>query len=205
MALLKRCIYNLFTITKLFHFSPKNQGPSVKTKVIQHTQIVQEMGNGYCEKGKKTRKENIDKTGWQRWREIMVKKRKEKWNEPQSRLAGRQMAWDDRVACQKQLFQATCPTPISRPKRPTAVMRCKRMKQERKQKMEKGAERLQKKKKKRKEKMSERASRIKAWFRERKWTEHLEQRQRRYRRKQLLWLVCLKASGRKARGLEPSS
>lgn len=44
MALLKRCIYNLFTITKLFHFSPKNQGPSVKTKVIQHTQIVQEMG-----------------------------------------------------------------------------------------------------------------------------------------------------------------
>lgn len=60
-------------------------------------------------------------------------------------------------------FRPHVPPPISRPKRPTAVMRCKRMKQERKQKMEKGAERLQKK-----EKMSERASRIKAWFRERK-------------------------------------
>lgn len=63
MALLKRCIYNLFTITKLFHFSPKNQGPSVKTKVIQHTQTVQEMGIVRRLKKKKKRKENIDKTG----------------------------------------------------------------------------------------------------------------------------------------------
>lgn len=55
---------------------------------------------------------------------------------------------------------------ISRPKRPTAVMRCKRVKQQRNWKRKKGAERLQKTRKRKD--ISERASRIKAWFLERK-------------------------------------
>ena len=93
-----------------------------------------------------------------------MRRKRNEMNPSQDWLADK---WLEAIAllARSSYFRPHVSPPISRPKRPTAAMRCKRVKQERDRKRKntlKGCRDLEK------EKMSESALRIKAWFREQK-------------------------------------